>query len=147
MQRVLNHHLVVSKTIPLEVISGVALLQRGAADVTDKGDSPEPWISTRVTGMSPTLLRDLSCQYQSCGSGARQVLWQHTCMQSCQHWASIHTKDARSREDLVSLGVMLGRPLLGWLLHGEPHQHIYHSSTRMHTDLLCPQMQAAMHSN
>ena len=38
-------HLVVSKTIPLEVISGVPLWQRGAADVTDRGDPPEPCIA------------------------------------------------------------------------------------------------------
>lgn len=38
----------------------------------------------------------------------------------------VRTKDARRREDLVSRGVMLGRPLLGWLLHGKATHHVRH---------------------
>lgn len=40
-------HLVVSKASPLEATSGVALLERGAPDVTDRGDPAELCIRSK----------------------------------------------------------------------------------------------------
>ena len=42
------YHLVVSKTMPREVTSGVALLERGAADVIENGEPSEPCGVTNV---------------------------------------------------------------------------------------------------
>ena len=48
----MGRYLVVSNTMPPDVISGVALLQRGAADVTDRGDPADPCTSTLMINIT-----------------------------------------------------------------------------------------------
>jgi len=137
-RRFVGRYLVVSNTIPPDVTSGVALLQRGAEDVTDRGDPADPCtpiLMLNITLLSTTwetrcnaaalafflswsfLPHLLACKLFIANIAHRTLLWHREdfCItghnRECGLVGVVHTMDLRRRDDLVSLGVMLGRPL------------------------------------
>ena len=130
-------HLVVSKARPPEVTSGVALPLRFGADVTDSGDPAEP--CNRPRTLSPGFRHALLLIRTSSQGFARVNRNAADCFPAQQsapcssrsgplsarearEGKRERTKDLRRRDDLVSLGVILGRLIeLSWPLHANYH--------------------------
>ena len=130
-------HLVVSKARPPEVTSGAALPLRFVADVTDSGDPAEPCnrLRTLFPGVStcPAPDRNTRQGFAQVNRNATDCFPAPQSAPCSSRWCPLsarearegkreRTKDLRRRDDLVSLGVILGRPIeLSWPLHANHH--------------------------